>query len=582
MHTPLTTTHAVSRFIRFLLPYWQQELVVLICLLFTTIGSLAPPYIVKIIIDDVLPAKQFSLLLPAIAILLAITLINLVLSYLSDYLYAWVSNHLVRDIRVGLFHHLMHLPLSFHNRQNTGDLIFRLDSDVGIIQSVLTSSLLRLLHSILTLAGLVILLCWLNTTLFLLCIVVVPFFMVNLIFFQPKIKRIVESMQQQGSDIFSYVIERFNNVQLVQLTNSGGHETAHLGSVLERLIASIMKNVLYSVSMGTVSFGLVAVTPVIIMGWGGYQVIQGVMTVGVLVAFLQYTARLFGPILDLNNLYMDLVRGLVSMQRVLEFMHQPTQVEAHRGRKPFVYNHAIELQDLHFSFDGQPILQGVNLKLFKGKTYALAGVSGCGKTTLANLLCGIYHPDKGRILIDEVALQDIRLHELRQHIGLVSQHVQLFHDTIWENIRYGNFEQTPEQIEQVIHQVGLDGSLDLQEKIGEQGVQLSGGQKQRIALARTLLRPVQLLILDEATAALDSASEQAIYHNLQQSYPDITILLVSHRLSTMQSVDEVIYLVEGRIVEQGPPEALRKKQGSYARFFQTQQDAATYPVLQET
>ncbi len=545
----------------------------LLCLLFTTVSSLAPPYIMKIIIDDVLLTNRFDWLLIAIAVLLGITLTNLILSFVSDYLYAWASNRIVRDIRVELFQHLMNLPLSFHHRQSTGDLIFRLNSDVGVIQSVLTSSVLRFLHSVLTLIGLVAVLCWMNVTLFLLSIVVVPLFVINLLYFQPKIKKIVESIQQQGSAIFSHVIERFNNVQLIQLTNSGKHETTHFRSVLDRLIASIMRNVLYSTSMGTVSSGLIVVTPVFILGWGGYQVIQGAMTVGTLIAFLQYTSRLFGPVQGLHNLYMDLVRGLVSMRRVLEFMQIPTQVATHAGHQPFAYDHTIEFQNVHFRFEDQPVLQGLTLKLVKGKTYALIGLSGSGKTTLANILCGFYQPDRGRILIDGVPIEDIQLHELRAHIGLVSQQVHLFNNTIWENICYENFEREPAEIERAIEQVGLNG-LDVQAEIGEQGVQLSGGQQQRLALARTLLRPVDLLILDEATAALDAESEAAIFRRVQQLYHDQTILLISHRLSAVQGVDEVICLSEGRVVEQGPPEVLRERPGYYGRFVQHQQEAA--------
>ena len=218
-------------------------------------------------------------------------------------------------------------------------------------------------------------------------------------------------------------------------------------------------------------------------------------------------------------------------------------------------------------------MRGVNLNLTKGKTYALVGASGSGKTTLANMLCGFYQPDRGGILIDGVPLEDIQLREVRSHIGLVSQQVHLFDDTIWDNIRYGSFEREPTDIERVIEQVGLNG-LDVQAKIGEQGVQLSGGQKQRIALARTLLQPVDLLILDEATAALDAESEAALFRRVQQLYREQTILLISHRLSAVQGVDEIICLANGRVVEQGPPEVLRQHQGYYTQFVQHQQEAA--------
>lgn len=572
MLTSTKTISVISYFAKFMIPYWYQGLFVLLCILCVTVGSLAPPYIMKIIIDEVLPSKGFYPLLVALAILLGIAATRMILSFASDYLYAWASNRIVRDIRVELFWHLMNLPLRFHYQQQTGELVFRLNSDVGVVQSVLTSSALRFLHNVLTLVGLAAVLSYLNVPLFLFSIVVIPFFVANLLYFQPKIRKVVESLQQQGARLSSYAIERFNLVSLIQLSNSDGHETGRFRSALNGFIAAVMRNVLYSTSMGTVSSGLVAVTPVFILGWGGYQVMQGVMTLGTLIAFLQYTTRLFNPVQSLHNLYMDLVRGMVSMRRVLEFMQLPAQEATHAGHKPFIYDRTIEFQDVHFHFDDQPVLRGVNLNLTKGKTYALVGASGSGKTTLANMLCGFYQPDQGRVLIDGVPLEDVQLREVRSHIGLVSQQVHLFDDTIWDNIRYGNFEREPTEIERVIDQVGLN-DLDVQATIGEQGVQLSGGQKQRIALARTLLQPVDLLILDEATAALDAESEAALFHRVQPLYREQTILLISHRLSAVQGVDEVICLADGIVVEQGSPEVLRQKEGYYTRFVEHQQEA---------
>ena len=561
----------IGRFVEFLVPYWFQGLIVLLCMVCVTVGSLAPPYITKIIIDDLLPARQLFPLMIALSVLLGIIGTRLVLSFVSDYLYAWVGIRVVRDMRTALFQHLLYLPLSFHLQLKTGDLVFRLNNDVGAIQSVLTSSVLRFLHHILSLIGLVIILCWLNAKLFLFCIAVIPFFVANLIYFRSRIQKIVESIQQQGAGLSTYVIERFNNVPLIQLSNCDRHETTRFRSVLDNLIESVMRNVTYSLSMGTISSGLTAVTPAIVLAWGGYQVMQEAMTLGTLVAFIQYTSRLFGPLRGLQDLYIGLVRGLVSMRRVLEFLQVPTQIQTHTGRKQFVYDRKIEFQDVHFSFKGNEVLQGVDLKLEKGKAYGLVGRSGSGKTTLANLLCGFYRPTGGRILIDDVPIQEIGLTEIRRHVGLVSQHVHLFHDSIWANVRYGNFACEPEDIERLIRQVGLSG-VNLQSQIGEQGVQVSGGQKQRIAMARALLRPVELLILDEATGALDPESEGSVFQQVRNSLHGKTLLVISHRLSVLRDMDEVICLANGLAVEQGPPESLLNSQGFYRRFCHQRQE----------
>ncbi len=554
----------------------------LLGVLFTTITSLVPPYLFKIIIDDILLPKQLEWLVLAISVLAGIMLVKSIVSSVSNYLYAWVSNRIVRDLRIKLFNHLMTVPLNFHNQQNTGDIIFRLNHDVGVIQSVLSASVLRFLHNSLTLIGLIAVLCWMDVDLFLLSMIVVPFFVLNLIYFQPKIKKTVEAIQQKGSDIYSYAIERLNNIQLVQLNNCYGHETSRFRSTLNGLIRSIMRNAFYWISMGTISSGLAALVPVFIMGWGGYQVIQGAMTIGTLVAFLRYTSHLFGPLEDLHDLYMDLVRASVSMNRVFEFLQVPTQTETHKGQRSFIYQHTIVLRDIHLHFDDKPVLKGVDFELAKGKTYALVGASGSGKTTIANLLCGFYQADKGHILVDGVPLQEISLHDLRQHIGLVSQNIHLFDDTVWENIRYGNFDRKPAEIKRIAYQAGLDGHLDLQGQIGEQGVQLSGGQKQRITLARTLLRQAELLILDEAAAAIDSASEQALLAHIRHLYADKTILLISHRISVVREVDEVICIADGKVVEQGRPRSLLDKQGYFWQLFQNQLEPTPDTLAQES
>jgi ABC-type bacteriocin/lantibiotic exporter with double-glycine peptidase domain len=209
MLKPEKARFVIGCFARFLVPYWFQGLLVLLCVLLVTVGSLGPPYITKTIVDDILPTKQFYPLLIALAVMLSIIGTSLILSFASDYLYAWASNRIVRNIRVELFQHLMNLPLSFHHRQQTGELVFRLNSDVGVIQSVLTSSVLGFLQSVLTLIGLVAVLCYLNVILFLFSIVVIPFFVANLLYFQPKIRKVVESLQQQGAGLSSYAIERF-------------------------------------------------------------------------------------------------------------------------------------------------------------------------------------------------------------------------------------------------------------------------------------------------------------------------------------------------------------------------------------
>ena len=568
--------HVFYYFLKFLKPYWMQESVVFVLMILGTISSLAFPYIMKIIIDDVFPNKDYELLIFILLLLLGVTVGNIIISFCSNYLFAWINNRIMLDIRSHLFDHLIQLPLSFYDSNKSGDVVYRMSDEVDRIQSFITSSALSLVHSLLTLLGLAVALCWLNWQLFLVSILVIPFLVLNIRYFQPKIKDITERDQKKGSEVMSYLIERFESVQLIQVYNTYNHENNRLLSQLSGLMNISMQNVTYSGMMRSISRFLTSLTPVIILGWGGHKVMLGVMSLGALVAFLQYLSRLFEPFRNLNHLYVELIRVSVSMKRVFEFLEIDIQKTSDSSAaSPFSFQKEIAFANLNFGYNGQPVLQDFSLRLEKGKKYGLVGSSGCGKSSLVNLLCRFYESDTGAITIDRIPITHIKLYDLREHIGLVTQENQVFHDTIWDNIRYSKPESTPEEINRAIRIAGLNGLIEKAEDgaltlIGDRGNTLSAGQRQRIAIARAILKDSDILILDEATSALDSESEGEIIANLQDLYADKTMIVISHRLSTIQQVDEVICLGGGRVVEKGPHDELVKKKGHYWHLFRKQ------------
>ena len=568
--------HVFYHFLKFLKPYWIQESVVFVLMILGTVSSLAFPYIMKIIIDDVFPNKDYELLIFILLLLLGVTVGNIIISFCSNYLFAWINNRIMLDIRSHLFDHLIQLPLSFYDSNKSGDVVYRMSDEVDRVQSFITSSALSLTHSVLTLIGLTVALCWLNWQLFLASITAMPFLVLNILYFQPKIKDITERDQKKGSEVMSYLIERFESVQLIQVYNAYNYENNRLLSQLSGLVNISMQNVTYSGMMRSISRFLTSLTPVIILGWGGHKVMLGVMSLGALVAFLQYLSRLFEPFRNLNHLYVELIRVSVSMKRVFEFLEIDIQKTSDSSAaSPFSFQKEIAFENLNFGYNGQPVLQDFSLKLEKGKKYALVGSSGCGKSSLVNLLCRFYESNTGAITIDRIPITHIKLYDLREHIGLVTQENQVFHDTIWDNIRYSKPESTPEEINRAIRIAGLNGLIEKAEDgpltlIGDRGNTLSAGQRQRIAIARAILKNSDILILDEATSALDSESEGEIIANLQDLYADKTMIVISHRLSTIQQVDEVICLGGGRVVEKGPHDELVKKKGHYWHLFRKQ------------
>ncbi|MCY3788031.1 MAG: ATP-binding cassette domain-containing protein, partial [Gemmatimonadetes bacterium] len=263
---------------------------------------------------------------------------------------------------------------------------------------------------------------WLDAPLFLGLSLLVPCFIVNLKYFQPKIGAVAEATQHKTSDILGFFIERFDNIKLVQSYNTYRHESDKLGRRQGELFDLEMRSTALNLSAGSIASFIMSLAPVVILGWGGHQVMQGALGLGALIAFFQYFMRIFGPLENLNQLYIDCVRASVSLRRIVEFMDVPAEIDAELGQaKPFSFKNKIAFKDVEFAYNGHPVLCSFDLELEKGKTYALVGASGCGKSTVVDLLCRFYQPQKGEIAIDDAPCRAFGLGKYRDRIGLVSQ-----------------------------------------------------------------------------------------------------------------------------------------------------------------
>ena len=557
------------RFARYIKPYWWQSSIVFVFMVLATASSLAFPYILMILIDEVLPDEDYYLLGILLATLFGIIALNIISVFIAEYLYRWVGNRVVFEMRSELFSHLLRLPLSFFKRNKTGDIAHRLNNDVQIVQKTLTSGVLKLVNSVLTLVSLGAVLIWLDAPLFLGLSLLVPCFLVNLKYFQPKIGAVAEATQHKTSDILGFFIERFDNIKLVQSYNTHRHESDKLGRRQGELFDLEMRSTGLNLSAGSIASFIMSLAPVAILGWGGHQVMQGSLGLGALIAFFQYFMRIFGPLENLNQLYLDCVRASVSLRRIVEFMDEPAEIEPKQD-KSFSFKKKIAFKDVEFAYNGHPVLRHFDLELEKGKTYALVGASGCGKSTVVDLLCRFYQPQKGEIAIDDAPCRAFGLGKYRDRIGLVSQEAQLFRDSVLENIRYGRLESSEEEIERAAEELEIEEPEDALATVCDSRANLSGGQKQRIALARAVLKNPEIIVLDEATSALDSDSEEKLLRRLKSQADDKTLIIVSHRLSAVREVDEIVCMDEGKIVEKGTHAELMQKKGHYWELFKTQ------------
>ena len=370
-------TRLFLRFAGYLKPYWGKELILLILMILAGAGTLVSPYVLKIIIDTVFPAKDYSLLIQILLILLGINVLRLGISYLSDYLFVWVSNHITRDIRMDLFRHLMQLPISFFNKNKTGDLVHRINSEVNSIQSILTGTVVRLINSSCTIVGLTIMLSILNWRLFLLSMIVMPFIFLNTRRFQPKIQKNVKQGREKDSDILSFLMERFSNIKLIKSYVRQDYESNKLLKKIEELIGLNLKNVRLTATTRNITMLFTMTVPILIFGVGGKQVMAGTMTIGALVAFIQYMNRIFDPFRDLMGLYLDAIRASVSMQRVFDLIE--VAPEDTKGEKNIPMRKDIIFHRVHFSYDQLPVLQDFSFTFHYGKNMPWLVAAAVGK-----------------------------------------------------------------------------------------------------------------------------------------------------------------------------------------------------------
>ena len=566
----------ILRFLSYLKPYWGKETVLFFLMISGSVAGLASPYILKLILDNALPARDFDYLVNILLVLFAINIARIAITFVSDYLYELVSNYIIRDMRMDLFSHLIRLPMSFFDKNKAGDILHRINNEINTIQSIITGSVLRFINSVLTIIGITVALIWLNYQLFLIALIALPFILINTVYFQPKIQRIIKLSREKDSDVLCFFVERFESIKLIKTYLTYDFEQNKLFLLIKSLINLNVRNVVLSSATRNISTFLISFSPLLIIYWGGRQIMISAMTIGSLVAFLQYLNRLYNPMRDLMSLYFDFVRASVSMKRVFEFLKTPAEDAGRPVINNFHIRRSIVFDEVSYSFDGQNIvLDSLNMEFEMGKKYALVGASGCGKSTLINLLCRFYETEDGTIWIDGQNIQQIGLDTLRSRIGLVGQESMLFHDSIRGNIGYGSASPSDTKIKEAAmisgiyeHVVSLQDGFDTM--VGDRGAKLSGGQKQRVTIARAILKDADLIILDEATSGLDSDSEKMVFDRLVGIYRDKAMIFISHRISTVKNVDEIICMHNGKIVEKGGFEELITKKGFYWKLFQNQ------------
>lgn len=535
-------------------------------------------WLARPVLDGIFIEKNEQLLMVLPLAILAVAAVKALFSYGVGYLMAYVGNRVVADIRQELFQQLMRMPIGFHDSNTSGRLVSRIVNDVGLMANAASSVVKDMFQNVLTFLAMVGVILYQDWKLAGISLIVIPLAGLTMVRVGKRLKKLAASGQAQMGDMSSTLQETFAGIRVVKAFGREDAEAERFQARNQAFLATTLKtNQVWSIGHSHMEvIGVISIA--VIIWYGGYLVINGTMTPGAFFSFMAAMLLAYTPVRKLSGANNLIQQALAAAERVFDVLDMKTEQAQTQGMVPLAGIHrAIEFQGVSLRYEGQkiPALTKVDLTITPGEVIALVGSSGSGKTTLVSLLPRFYEPTTGRIVIDGVPLDAYELQSLRAHIGIVSQEIVLFDDTIRNNIAFGRTGASQAEVEQAAklayaHDFILRIPDGYDALIGERGLKLSGGERQRLAIARALLRDPPLLILDEATSALDTESERIVQLALTNLMKNRTTLVIAHRLSTIQNADRIVVLDGGTIVEVGSHEDLLRQGGSYHRLHTLQ------------
>jgi ATP-binding cassette subfamily B protein len=548
--------------VRRLLPFlagFRSKLAIIFLLSFSnTILGLLQPIFTKILIDDVLLPRNLRLLWILSGIMIAVTLVSYVLGAFNRYYYTSVTARVLFNLRQHLFEHLQALPMRFHIRAKVGDLLSRLNSDIAEVQSMLTDTGFSFIANVFTLFAATGFLLWLNWKLFLLSLTLVPLQLYGVMKFRPLIVKQTRAVRELNAEISSFLVESLSAIRFIKLFVAEKIQHLRLSALGDAFVKAVTRLEMLSYLGASASTSSTVLGSALVMLYGGYLVIERQMTIGALVAFSAYQARAFNPLQALIDLYLRVQRAGVSVDRIFEFLDLPTESDGATGKVqlPEVRGE-IEFRHVSFSHDpAVPILGDLSFKIPAGGRLTIVGPSGAGKTSIVDLMARLIEPGAGTILLDGHDVRTFDLAWLRSQLVVTGHQAFVFHAPMIENLRYACPEASPEQVIAAARAAGLHDFISslpdgYNNPVGEHGATLSDGQRQRISIARALLKDPKILVLDEALSALDVASEAEIRAAVERALPGRTVIMITHRVSSIRSDDQVMVLDQGRVLWSG-------------------------------
>lgn len=568
-----------GRLLRYVRPYLKWMILSIIMLVISVSLGLILPLVIRNLVDIVLVDKNFPRLNQLAIGLFVVFLLQGFASFVNQIALAFVGENVVADIRVQVYSHLQSLSLKYFTDNRTGEIVSRVTNDVILLQTAVTDNLVALLRQAITLVGAAILLFVLDWRLTVIILLGIPFVTLTMVWLGRKIRRASTAVQDalaQGANVLE---ETISGVRIVKSFAREEYEIGRFSARVTDIFDAAMRRAKIGAVLGPMigfmAFGSITIT----LWFGSYEVIQGRLTAGDLVAYLIYTMLVAAPIASLAGLYAQFQSAIGATERLFDLLDTESDIVSLPDAPilPAVQGEVV-FADVSFAYStAVAVLRSVSFTARPGQVIALVGPSGAGKSTLVSLIPRFWDVDNGRVTIDGHDIREVNLRSLREQIGIVPQETTLFSDTVYNNIRYGKLDATREEVEAAARAANAHDFIlnDLAEgydtPVGERGVKLSGGQRQRVAIARAVLKDPRILILDEATSSLDSESESLVQEALERLMEGRTSFVIAHRLSTVVNADWVLVLEAGQIVEQGThADLLAQADGLYTRLHQMQ------------
>ena len=540
------------------------------------------PFITQIIIDDYVSLNDIEGLRKMIILLFGLLILNAVVMYFHTYLSGWLGQNIIKDIRIKLFSHLQNFKLQFFDKTPIGRIVTRNVSDIETIADIFGQGIAAIIGDVLQLFGIVFLMFYINWKLTLISLAILPFLFLTTYIFKEKVKLSFNNVRNAVANLNSYVQEHIIGMNIVQIFGNEKKEYERFKKINETHLKANLKAVLYYSIYFPVMELFTSIGLGLLIWYGSNQLFTEEVTLGVLVAFIMYLQLFFRPIRAIADRFNTLQMGVVSSKRIFDLLDRKERISSNEKLYDVQLKGDVEFKDVWFAYNNDDyILKNISFKINPGESVGFVGATGSGKTSIINLINRFYDFQKGKILVDGADIRDFNLTSLRNNLGLVSQDVFLFSDTIYNNITLFNDSIKEDEVWNAIKKVGAEKFINklprkLKFNVNERGISLSVGQRQLISCIRIMLYDPKIILLDEATSSVDSESEMMIQNAISEILKNRTSIVVAHRLSTIKEVDKIVVLDSGGIKEIGSHNDLLKRNGFYNKLYEMQYKNIAY------